>query len=136
MTDNILNFRVIGINEGAPRVPAHVAIHQNIADDLIRELTYIHYMWSGVSCIRPRAGKLLEFKIALSEGQRLSGREILKRFEHLVEASMRSLGVEILWDSSRNNNGYEGFYIYLGTSEAGLMVSKSQRARLERGNND
>lgn len=134
MTDtNLLNFRVVGINEGAPRIPAHVMIHNNIADDLIRELTYVHYMWSGVSCIRPRAGKLLEFKIALSEGQRLSGREILKRFEHLVEASMTSLGIEILWDSARDNNGYPGFYIYLGTSEAGLMVSKSQRARLERG---
>lgn len=137
MTDtNLLNFRVIGINEGAPRIPAHVTIHENIADDLVRELTYVHYMWSGVSCVRPRAGKLLEFKVALSEGQRLSGREILKRFEHLVEASMTSLGIEILWDSARDNNGYPGFYIYLGTSEAGLMVSKSQRARLERGNDD
>jgi hypothetical protein len=67
----------------------------------------------------------LEFKRALSEGQRLSGREVLKRFEYLVEASMTSLGVEILWDSARNNNGYPGFYVYLGTSDAGLMVSKN-----------
>lgn len=133
---NLLNFRVIGINEGAPRVPAHIEIHKNIADEIIRELTYVHYMWSHVSCIRPRAGKLLEFKIALSGGENISEREILQRFEHLVEASMRSLGVEILWDSLRNNNGYPGFYIYLGTSQASLMVSKSQRARLERGNDD
>jgi hypothetical protein len=130
-TNNLLNFRLVGINEGAPRIPAHITIHENIADTLVRELTYVHYMWSGVSCVRPKVGRLLEFKEALSGGQNLSGREVLQRFEHLIAESMTSLGIEILWDSSRNNGGYPGFYVYLGTSEAGLMVSRSTRARIE-----
>ena len=121
-TNTLLDFRLRRAPK--PHIPAHNRIHQNISDDIIRELTYIHYLWSGVSVIRPKAGKLLEFRLALSDNQDLAGHEILKRFEHLVVASMESLGVEIQWDSNRDNNGYPGFYFYIGTSDATRMVSK------------
>ena len=108
---------------GMKFVPAHMYVFSQFPQE-VREHMRIHYLHSGVSCIRPKAGKLRDLIEVLGvnlQAFELEGvlRRIVGDFSRIPDSR-----VIVSWDSTRDNNGIPGLFIYLWTSNAPLFLKQ------------
>jgi len=108
---------------GMKFVPAHMYIFSSFPNEIKNHMR-IHYLHSGVSCIRPKAGRLRDLIEAL--GVNLQAFEMEGRLRGIVGDLCRipDSRVIVSWDSTRDNNGIPGFFLYLGTSNAPLFLKQ------------
>lgn len=113
---------------GMKFVPAHLYIFSQFPSEIKRNMR-VHYLHSGVSCIRPKAGQLRDLIETLGvnlQAFELEGvlRKIVGDLAHIPDSR-----IVISWDSSRDNNGVPGLFIYLGTSNAPLFLKRMKEYR-------
>jgi hypothetical protein len=100
--------------DGRNFVPAHNAVFAALPA-VMQEVFYIHYMWSNVSCIRVRKNSLAKATRALkNEGEYASGFLLETRFRAAIAAAIGDANIS--YDTCRENDGYKGYYAYLGTN--------------------
>lgn len=136
-------------------VPAHVEIFEKICAQIpgLKNHMYMHYMWSNVSCIRVRKGHLREaFSLLLrasgdsflsAQIMGLTSRELSRLIQgpfgmvcesrariaisnnNQVDFNGQMVGVN--YDTRRINDGYPGFFFYLGTCNAEKFLEMAQQ---------
>lgn len=124
--------------EGTRVVPAHEQIYAGLAlkHEGFSEAFYIHYMWSNVSCIRVRKGKLKQAFSFLSNGGYVTPFEAEERLRGLIAGAcseyMNQSGFRVGFDTKRNNDGYTGFYTYLGVCNCESFLALGKKRKRER----
>ena len=121
--------RISRVVDGRRIVPAHQEIY-NCMDDAFKKIFYIHYMWSNVSCIRVRKGRLGQaFKYLAGEGSFVSpfGAELILR-QKLIDPTAER---DVSFDTKRSNDGFAGFFIYLGTNNCIQFLSRPSATTVE-----
>jgi hypothetical protein len=109
--------------DGKNFVPAHQEVFERLPAPM-QETFYIHYMWSNVSCIRVRKNSLAKATRALkNEGEYASGFLLESRFRAAIEAAIGDANIS--FDTCRENDGYKGYYGYLGTSNKEVLKKKN-----------
>ena len=108
-------------------LPTHQAIYDSIPDGL-RSHFYIHKMWSGVSCIRLVKGG---YKSLIDMGS-----QVMQTTSHALILSSAELEILKAADrtdskvwvcSRRQNNGYVGVFVFLGTSNYEKFIEESKK---------
>lgn len=117
---------------GMKFVPAHMLIFSSFPSE-IKENMRLQYLHSGVSCIRPKAGQLRDLVETL--GVNLQAFELEGVLRGIVGnlCQIPDSRIIISWDSSRDNGGVRGLFIYLGTSNAGLFLKRMKEYRGQNG---
>ena len=121
--------RISRVIEGRRIVPAHQECYESM-DAEFKKIFYIHYMWSNVSCIRVRKGRLGQaFKYLAGEGSFVSpfGAELILRQKLIDPTAQR----DVSFDTKRSNDGFAGFFIYLGTNNCIQFLSKPSTTTTE-----
>lgn len=113
--------------DGKNFVPAHQEVFKRLPTEM-KEAFYIHYMWSNVSCIRVRKNSLARATRALkNEGEYASGFLLETRFRAAIKAAIGDANIS--FDTCRENDGYKGYYGYLGTSNKEVLKNKNVRQK-------
>lgn len=117
--------------EGRRFVPAHEAVYQNLSSEM-QGIFYLHYFHSNVSCIRVRKGMLgAAFKL-LAGGSYISHHEAETRFRAILKVAIDNYEeAPVSFDTRRVNDGFKGFYAYLGTSSASLVCDQNKSYRAQ-----
>jgi hypothetical protein len=111
--------------DGKNFVPAHQQVFAALPAAM-KETFYLHYMWSNVSCVRVRKNSLAKATRALkNEGEYASGFLLETRFRAAIEAAIGDANIS--FDTCRENDGYKGYYAYLGTSNKEALKRKQTR---------
>lgn len=131
--DQIDDSRRSTMNEEGRRfVPAHEQVYQNLSEEM-QGIFYLHYFHSNVSCIRVRKGMLgAAFKL-LAGGSYISHHEAETRFRGVLKVAIDNYEeAPVSFDTRRVNDGFKGFYCYLGTSSASLVCDQNKSYRAQR----
>lgn len=112
-------------------IPAHYYLWTMLPEALM-EHTYLHYIHSGVSCIRSLKGHLGQLqRLLFEELNKTPG--VYKRChaEALLCSTVAKVAspyntpqgtVNVNFDTSRNNGNIPGYYVYLGTNDANSFL--------------
>lgn len=108
---------------GMKFVPAHMFVFSSFPQELKKHMR-LQYLHSGVSCVRPKAGQLRDLIETL--GVNLQAFELEGVLRQIVGnlCQIPDSRIVVSWDSSRDNNGVPGLFIYLGTSNAPLFLKR------------
>jgi hypothetical protein len=124
-------------NDGTRSVPAHEQIfatltlkHEGFADCF-----YLHYMWSNVSCVRVKKGKLKQAFSFLSNGGYVTPFEAERRLRSLVTEACAAYTAQtsskVSFDTKRSNDGFAGFYTYLGVDNCESFLALGRKRKRE-----
>lgn len=136
-------------------VPAHVEIFNKLCAQIpgLKNHMYMHYMWSNVSCIRVRKGHLRDaFALLLrASGDSFLSAQIMGLTSHELsrliqgpfgmvcesrariaiannnQVDFNGQLVGVNYDTRRINDGYPGFFFYLGTCNAEKFLEMAQQ---------
>ena len=113
---------------GMKFVPAHSLIFSSFPNEIKAHMR-LQYLHSGVSCIRPKAGKLRDLIEALGVNSQAFELEGMLRGIVGSLCQIPDSRVIVSWDSTRDNGGVPGLFIYLGTSNAPLFLKRMRMYR-------
>lgn len=115
--------------DGKNFVPAHQQVFAALPA-VMKEAFYLHYMWSNVSCIRVRKNSLARATRTLkNEGEYASGFLLETRFRAAIETAIGDANIS--FDTCRENDGYKGYYAYLGTSNKEALNKRKVQTQRE-----
>ena len=141
------------INTGDPRlsrktkagtrvVPAHeqLFLQLGIKHEGFAEAFYLHYMWSNVSCIRVRKGALKQAFRFLSNGEYITPFEAEERLRGIIlEGCLQyksQTDLLVSFDTKRSNDGFAGFYTYLGVDNCEKFLAHGRKPTRRREQED
>lgn len=112
-------------------IPAHHYVWEALPEAL-KANTYLHYIHSGVSCIRNIKGQLGQLQrklfVELNKTPQVYKRCHAEALLCSTVANVATLNntsrgtVTVAFDTSRNNGNIPGYYVYLGTNDANSFL--------------
>lgn len=123
---------------GTRVVPAHEQIFASLSlkHEGFGKAFYLHYMWSNVSCIRVRKGALKQAFSFLSNGEYITPFEAEERLRGLIlEACLQyksQNNLLVSFDTKRSNDGFAGFYTYLGVDNCEQFLAFGRKPARKR----